>query len=65
MTKKLLLTIPALLAGPLLVLLITFTIYDFSVIGGTITMAVISFGTVRSVWTKKEDQHVTPAPEGR
>lgn len=56
--KKVLLTIPALLAGPLLVLLIAFTLYDFSAAGGLFTMLLVSFAAVKSLWSKDAD----PAP---
>lgn len=55
MTKRILLTIPALLAGPLVVTAISLTIYDFSVLGGVFTMAVISFAAVRAVWSREAD----------
>ena len=56
MTKKVFLTIPALLAGPVLVILVSLTIYDFTVIGGTATMAIVSFGVVRRVWADEGNQ---------
>ena len=64
MSNKLALTIPYLLSGPLIVMLVNFTIYDFTVIGGTLTMAFISFMTVRSLWTDKNKQKMTENTEG-
>ena len=48
--KKLLLTVPALLAGPVIIMAISLTIYDFSVAGGLFTMAMVSGGALKEVW---------------
>jgi hypothetical protein len=52
MIKKAVLTIPAVLSGPALILAISLTIYDFTVTGGSLTALVISFAAVRSVWSE-------------
>ncbi|MCB1784492.1 MAG: hypothetical protein KDI13_10930 [Alphaproteobacteria bacterium] len=51
MAKKILLSLLGLLAGPAAVLG-TMPLYNWSLKGGLITMAIVSFIAVQSVWTK-------------
>jgi hypothetical protein len=53
--RKLLLSVPALLAGPALVLLST-AIYDWSAAGGLSMMVILSLMALRSVWARKGAQ---------
>ena len=48
--KKLILSVPALLAGPVIIIAVTLTIYNFSVTGGLLTMVVVSGGALKEVW---------------
>lgn len=59
MTKRIVLTLPALLTGPFAVTAISLTIYDFSVVGGLFTMAVLSFAAVRAVWSRDSDKRAS------
>ena len=53
MAKKILLTVLALLTGPVLVAL-TIPLVNWTTTGGLLTAAFVSFGAVKSVWKKVE-----------
>lgn len=51
--RKPLLTLVALLSGPIITLFVTFTIYDFTVPGGIFTAVLVSWFAVQIVWDEK------------
>lgn len=61
MIKKALLTIAALFTGPILIL-ITMLFYNWSMVGGFCTMAIISFSAIQMVWFP--DKSKTEADNG-
>lgn len=52
-SKKALLTLPALLVGPVVVLVVHLVGYDWSVFGAGLTAALVSLLAVSAVWKRR------------